>query len=190
MPLIGDISPGRPLVVVAVEEEAQHLGTDLPVLLTGMGKVNAATAVASALSSGPKPSEIINLGTAGSLRAGFMGTHQIGLVIQHDFDTETLRALVGRTYGGPLRLAESGPVLATGDVFVSDPELSAALAAQADLVDMEGYAVAAAARACGVPVRVVKHVSDGADDGAVASWTSTVAECSRALGTWLATFGS
>jgi adenosylhomocysteine nucleosidase len=51
---------------------------------------------------------------------------------------------------------------------------------------MEGYAIAAAAAAFGVPIRMVKHVSDMADGEAVRSWTSTVDECSRALAAWLA----
>src|SRR3712207_8189119 len=42
------------------------------------------------------------------------------------------------------------------------------LAQRAHLVDMEGYAVAYAASELGVPVRLVKHVSDNADDSALA----------------------
>ena len=37
MRLIGEIDPARPLLVVAVAEEAAHLNGGLPVLLTGMG---------------------------------------------------------------------------------------------------------------------------------------------------------
>lgn len=55
MELIGEITAGRPLLVLAVKEEAQFLDTDLPVLLTGMGKVNAATALATVLARGPHP---------------------------------------------------------------------------------------------------------------------------------------
>ena len=43
------------------------------------------------------------------------------------------------------------------------------------------------ATAFGVPIRMVKHVSDMADAEAMRSWTSTVDECSRALAVWLAT---
>ncbi len=39
--------------MLAVKEEAQFLDTGLPVLLTGMGKVNAATALATVLGRGP-----------------------------------------------------------------------------------------------------------------------------------------
>jgi adenosylhomocysteine nucleosidase len=181
------LSSDSALVVVALPEEAAHLNTDLPVLITGAGKVNAAVAVTRALAAASSlPSSIINLGTAGALRAGLSGTHEIGLVLQHDLDSPALKALTGQSFGEPLRLAESGLTLATGDVFVADPVLQQALAQHADLVDMEGYAVASAAAAFGVPLRIVKHVSDMADGEAVRSWTSTVDECSRALAKWLA----
>ncbi|MEV4413425.1 nucleosidase [Catellatospora sp. NPDC049609] len=185
MKLTGTVTPDRPLIVVALPEEAAHLRTDLPVLLTGVGKVRAALAVTRALATGPLPLEIINLGTAGALHSGLAGTHEISRVVQHDFDSATIEALTGRSFGAPLDLLGSGPVLATGDVFVSDPALRAALAEQAHLVDMEGYAVAAAAADHGVPVRMIKHVSDEADAAAFASWTESVDACARILATWL-----
>ncbi len=61
-----------------------------------------------------------------------------------------------------------------------------ASAERADLVDMEGYAVAYACRRLGVPVRLVKHVSDSADESAL-DWPSLVDASARALGAWLAT---
>ncbi|MFJ9824979.1 nucleosidase [Streptomyces sp. NPDC101160] len=185
MELIGEITTGRPLLVLAVKEEAQHLDTDLPVLLTGMGKVNAATALATALARGPRPSEVVNLGTAGALRPGWTGTHLIGTVVQHDFDGQLLAALTGETYGAPLTLAGGGEaVLATGDAFIADEASRERLAARAALVDMEGYALASAAALAGVPLRMVKHVSDDAGEGAGRSWRESVAECARALAEW------
>lgn len=175
----------KPLLVVALAEEATHLDTDLPVLIMGPGKVNAAMSVARVLAGGQRPSVVINLGTAGALRPGLSGTHEIGMVLQHDFDSASLRALTGHTFGPPIGLDSDGLVLATGDVFVSSPTMRSTLAQRADLVDMEGYAVAAAAQQFGVPVRIVKHVSDSADGEAVASWTSTIAESSKALSAWL-----
>jgi adenosylhomocysteine nucleosidase len=177
----------EPLVVVALEEEAAHLDTHLPVLITGVGKVNAALAVTRRLASSPQPSMIINLGTAGGLRPGLIGTHEIGSVLQHDFDSLSLEALTGRRFGPPIELAGEGLVLATGDVFVSNSTMRDRLAQHAHLVDMEGYAVAAAAASFEIPLRMVKHVSDDADHAAIKSWTSTIAESSRALAAWLAT---
>ncbi|MFF1508584.1 nucleosidase [Streptomyces sp. NPDC058326] len=185
MELLGEISAGRPLLVLAVKEEAQFLDTDLPVLLTGMGKVNAATALATALGRGPRPSGIVNLGTAGALRSGWTGTHVVGTVVQHDLDGELLATLTGETYGAPLSLPDGGGVvLATGDAFISDEAARARLAERAPLVDMEGYALAVAAELAGVPLRIVKHVSDEAGDGAARTWRESVAECARALADW------
>jgi nucleoside phosphorylase len=45
--------------------------------------------------------------------------------------------------------------------------------------------VAAACRAFEVPVRLVKHVSDSADEGARLSWVESVEQASRALRGWL-----
>ncbi|WP_225802929.1 nucleosidase [Streptomyces sp. NK15101] len=185
MELLGEITADRPLLVLAVKEEAQFLDTELPVLLTGMGKVNAATALATVLGRGPRPSGIVNLGTAGALRPGWTGTHVVGTVVQHDLDGELLATLTGETYGAPLTLPDGGDVvLATGDTFVSDEAARARLAERAPLVDMEGYALASAAELAGVPLRIVKHVSDEAGEGAARTWRESVAECARALADW------
>lgn len=190
MRLLGTIAPDRPLLVVAVREEAAHLDDRLPVLLTGIGKVNAAAALATVLARGEQPSEVINLGTAGALRPGWEGTHHVTQVIQHDFDSPALLALTGRTYGPPLVVGKGeGPILATGDLFVSDPAARERLAEHADLVDMEGYAVATVAHRAGLPVRLVKHVSDEAGDGAVHSWREAVDDCARHLAEWVAAQG-
>jgi nucleoside phosphorylase len=75
-------------------------------------------------------------------------------------------------------------VLASGDVFVTDPAVRDRLAKTAHLVDMEGYAVAYACHELGVPLRMVKHVSDQADESAL-DWPSVVAISARAVGDWL-----
>ena len=186
MRLTGIIAPDRPLLVVAAEEEAVHLNHGFPLLLTGMGKVNAALAVARVLAS-HRPSEIINLGTAGALKHGIKGTHEIARVVQHDLDGTAIEALTGRPVGLPLDLRSEGLTLATGDAFVSSEKVRARLALQADLVDMEGYAVASAAHAAGVPVRLVKHVSDTADEEAALTWKESVEACARDLAAWVIT---
>ncbi|WP_151771151.1 nucleosidase [Streptomyces abyssomicinicus] len=189
MELIGEMSPGRPLFVLAVKEEAAELRGTAPVLLTGMGKVNAAAALAGVLGRGVLPREIVNLGTAGALRPGWTGTHVITRVIQHDLDSRLLAGLTGEVYGAPITLTEDGgdgdgPVLATGDSFISDDAARDRLAEQAALVDMEGYALAHVARQSGVPIRLVKHVSDDAGDGAARTWRESVAACAVELARW------
>jgi adenosylhomocysteine nucleosidase len=185
MKLTGRISPDRPLIVVALREEAAYLDDRLPVLLTGIGKINAATALTRALMSGPKPSVVINLGTAGALRPGLAGAHEIGEVIQHDLDADLLCRMTGRQHAQPIRLAGPGAVLATGDVFVSDEQARERLADRADLVDMEGYAIAWAASVAGVPARLIKHVSDTAGDSASVTWPESVDRCAQDLAEWV-----
>lgn len=181
-----DIRPDRPLLVVALEEEAVHLHVhELPILVTGVGKVNAAIAVSTILGA-HRPSSIVNLGTAGALRDGVTGTHVISTVIQHDLNDAAIYDLVGIHFGAPMEFeAGDGTVLATGDRFISKPEVRERLAKDAHLVDMEGYAVARAAQWAGIPVTLVKEVSDQAGEQAAKSWSETLDECSASLGAWV-----
>jgi adenosylhomocysteine nucleosidase len=184
MRLHRSITADRPLLVVALEEEATHLHvSELPVLVTGIGKVNAAVAVATILGEF-SPSRIVNLGTAGALRDGMAGTYVVRRTVQHDLDDSALFALTGLRFGEPIDVAEEGVTLATGDSFISDPVVRSRLAEGADLVDMEGYAIARAALVAQVPVTIVKQVSDTADGSASRSWRSTLDECAEQLGIW------
>ncbi len=204
--LLGTVDLAHPLVVVALEQEARHFVTDFPVLVTGVGKVRAAMAVAHALGGGVRPRELVNVGTAGGLHPGMAGTHEIAMVFQHDFDDPALHAVTGRHDGPPLALSPvravmpepryvlpsapggpTAPVLASGDRFVAGGPLRDRLASIADLVDMEGYAVAAAGAALGVPTRLVKHVSDTADEVASSTWVESVDAFSRVLAEWVGT---
>ena len=184
------LSPDLPLLVVALPEEAQYLDTSLPVMLTGVGKVNAALALAKALSCGPVPSRVVNLGTAGALRPGLSGLHMVRTVLQHDVDTDTLQKLTGVAYGAPIELStddgDDGVVLASGDAFVADTTARGLLATRADIIDMEGYALAAVAADAGVPLTMLKHVSDEADEHAAQSWLESVAASARELAAWAA----
>jgi adenosylhomocysteine nucleosidase len=116
--LRGVVRPDRPLLVVALQEEADALDDELPILVSGPGKVHAAAAVTAALAS-VRPASVINIGTAGGLRDGLHGVHDVGTVIQHDFDSRAIRALVNRDYGMPIELDSGGTglVLATGDRY-------------------------------------------------------------------------
>lgn len=175
----------RYLVVAATEAEAAYVPKALPVLITGIGKTAAAVAVARALASYDDLDglEVLNVGTAGALHDHHEGLHEPGVVLNHDINAEAIRAL-GYDPCERLRCGPGDVVLATGDVFVTDPQVRARLATQADLVDMEGYAVVYAAQQFGVPVRLVKHVSDNADESAM-DWPTMVDRSARALGRWL-----
>lgn len=176
---------GRILVVAATTAEAAHVPADLPLVITGIGKTAAAVATARALAGYDDPTAltVVNIGTAGALGAGFDGLHEPGVVLNHDINAGVIRSL-GYDPEERLEVGPSKTVLASGDVFVNDPAVRDLLATRADLVDMEGYAVAYAARRFGARVRLVKHVSDRADEGAM-DWPTLVEKSAVALGEWL-----
>ncbi|AXH96846.1 nucleosidase [Ornithinimicrobium avium] len=175
----------RYLVVCAPRPEAAYAPPHLPVVLTGLGKTAAAVATTRALLGTDREGlTVLNVGTAGALRPDRDGLFLPSRVLNHDINAEVVRSL-GADPREQLEIpGGDGTVLATGDLFVTDPGVRDRLAARADLVDMEGYAVAFACAALGVPVRLVKHVSDAADAGAM-DWPDLVDASARALGTWL-----
>lgn len=183
------------LFVAALEEETVAFPADAPILHVGVGKVQAAARLAHHLAvTSDRPNLIINIGTAGGLQGQPLATViEVGTVHQHDFDQAGVSAFVGRDLeGGPITLsAPAGTVarLTTGDRIVTTERDRRDLAATADLVDMEGYAIAAVATRFGIPVRIVKAVSDAADDETFTTWTGTLRHCSDALVGWLAERG-
>lgn len=186
MKLHRSISLNLPLLVVALEDEAQYLHAgELPVLVTGVGKICAASSLAAVLAR-QRPSSLINLGTAGALRDGLRGTHICGKVIQHDFNHEVIKGLTGEDFGEPIGLGVEGVVLGSGDVFVADGGERESLRERGiDLVDMEGYAVARVGRTFGLPVTLVKEVSDEACQSAGKSWRESLDDCAEKLGEWV-----
>ncbi|WP_228266642.1 nucleosidase [Ornithinimicrobium ciconiae] len=180
----------RYLIVSATRAEAAYVPEGLPLVITGVGKTAAATAVTRALMEIERDDlMVLNIGTAGALRPEREGLFVPGRVINHDISAAALRAFdydpreelaVGD--GG---LATDDSVLASGDTFVADPLVRDQLAERADLVDMEGYAVAYACDALGVPVHLIKHVSDSADADAM-DWPDLVDASAQVLGAYLA----
>lgn len=185
MQLHGTISAELPLLVVALEQEAAALrGLGLPLLVTGAGKVNAAVAVATAVHT-TRPRELINLGTAGGLKDHLEGTHIVSTVLEHDVDDDAIFAVAAIHASLPINLSREGLILATGDRFIASASDRALLAVVADIVDMEGYAIAKAAAHAGLPLTMVKHVSDRADESAARTWVESVTECSLHLADWV-----
>jgi adenosylhomocysteine nucleosidase len=179
----------RPLVVAATRAEAAYVPAGVEVVVTGMGKTAAAVATARALArmNNLDDVQVINVGTAGALKDGLEGLHEPGTVLNHDINADAIRALGYDPHERLVVPSGDGTVLASGDVFVTDPAVRARLALTADLVDMEGYAVAYAAQQFGVPVHLVKHVSDNADESAL-DWPQLVDASARVLGEWLSAY--
>ena len=83
------------LVVSATKAEAAYVPADLPVIVTGVGKVAAASAVAAELTraeaAGTPYELVVNIGSAGALHDHLEGLHEIGTVLNHDLSADVLR---------------------------------------------------------------------------------------------------
>ena len=173
------------LVIAATRREARYVPAGMPLLVTGVGKTAAAVSTCRALAAYGDPSavEVVNIGTAGALRDGLTGLFHPGVVVNHD-----VKLALGLLGYPPQRIdlgcGAADVVLATGDTFVTDVAVRDRLAQDAHLVDMEGFAIAYAAASFGASVRLVKHVSDNADEGAL-EWPALVDTSARVLGAWV-----
>ncbi|TDW75966.1 nucleosidase [Kribbella pratensis] len=176
------------LVVCAVAGEARYVPAGVPLVVTGVGKTPAAVAVSRALAERDTSDLVVlNVGTTGALRDGLSGLFLPSTVINHDVNAEAVRA-IGLDPQDELHIeGGDGTVLASGDVFVTDSLVRQRLAERAHLVDMEAYGVVYACREYGVPVRVVKHVSDSADEAAL-DWPALVDASAKVLGEWVSNY--
>ncbi len=177
------------LVVSATLAEAAHVPDGTRLLVTGIGKVTAAIALTTELAlaahGAVAPIEaVVNIGTAGALHDHHDGLFLPSRVTEHDLDAEVLTTMGYPTESSWEIPDGDGSVLATGDSFISEPTRRAHLARIADLVDMEGAALARVAAAFDVPLRLVKVVSDSADESA-RDWPTRIDAAARELGQWL-----
>ncbi|MGV9194262.1 nucleoside phosphorylase [Microbacterium sp. MC2] len=178
------------LLVAALEAELVAFPAELEGfdrLVTGPGKLQATYALTRALDAGTYD-EVLVVGTAGAIDPALEPTvYDIHSATQHD--VADIDGVVGQHVSLPPRVqlahrdhAGAGVSIATGDRFVDDSEAAAAIRALgAGLVDMETYAYAWVAEQFGVPIRVLKAVSDRARDDAITDWRAAVAACSAQL---------
>src|SRR5699024_3088309 len=174
----GESLAGRTLFVAAVHGEAERLPKNVPLLITVIVTVPTAISVSAVLAraqdKGATPARGVNVGTAGALRAGLAGVYEVGRVARHYFHLDYHSGIAEYLLLDVIELPTSGRLpsagLATGDQFVGDVETRDRLAKTSSLCDMEGYAVAAAAGLFGVPVTLLKQISDSADVLAEESW--------------------
>ena len=161
----------RALFVMAAEPEyGPHLRARFVPLITGIGPVEAALHVGVALArleaAGNLPDLIVCLGSAGSRRCALGSIHQIGSVSWRDMDASALGVEPGVVpyLDEPKELPLETPLdlpiatLSSGGDVVSGDHWDRV---SADMVDMETYAVARAARTFGVPLVGLRGVSDG-----------------------------
>ena len=127
--------------------------------------------------------DIIVVGTAGAIHDDVEATvHEVTAAIQHD--VTDLDNVVGQHVSLPAMLSfgGTGHTIATGDHFVDDADAAAGIRdLGATLVDMEVYAYVWVAQQYDVPIRVLKAVSDRAQDGARWDWGEATDACSVLL---------
>ena len=161
----------RALFVMAAEPEyGPNLRARFVPLITGIGPVEAALHVGITLArleaGGTLPDLIVCLGSAGSRRCALGAIHQISSVSWRDMDATPLGIEPGvvphleEPKDLPLETPLDLPVatLSSGGDVVSGSGWDRI---SADMVDMETYAVARAARMFGIPLIGLRGVSDG-----------------------------
>ncbi|WP_412917592.1 nucleosidase [Gordonia zhaorongruii] len=181
----------RALVVAATHAEAAHVPQQADTLITGIGKVRAAMALTRCLErvdAGRPFTRVINVGTAGALHDHHAGLYVPSAVIEHDISAAQLSAIGYQTTDRWEVDGGDGSVLATGDMFVTEAVHRARLSERADLVDMEGAALANVCERYRLPLTLVKVVSDQADDSAM-DWPEVVDAAARDLACWLVDAG-
>ena len=134
---------------------------------TGAGKINATYHVAKLIFQ-HKPLEVINFGTAGSLRKGLSGLIECTKFYQRDMDVRGLNFELGETPFDKIKeiiISESGYSCGTGDSFV-DKKIDM----KVDMVDMEAYAIAKVCKLENVDFKCFKYISDNADENSSIDW--------------------
>lgn len=173
------------LVLVALADEigdvlAQH-GAE--VVVTGVGKINAAYATARAIAL-HRPALCINFGTAGSASYSAHTLVECTRFVQRDMDVTPLGFARGVTPfdAGPavLQVPRRLPALAegicgSGDNFeTSLGKEERELVERPTVIDMEAYAIAKVCLAEGLPFVSVKYITDGGDEQASDDWASNL----------------
>ncbi|PTM97458.1 5'-methylthioadenosine/S-adenosylhomocysteine nucleosidase [Mycoplana dimorpha] len=171
------------LYVMAVASEyGEHLGSRISPLMTGIGPVEAAVQVSRALTllegSHRRPDLVICLGSAGSATLEQTEIYQAISVSYRDMDASPLGFPKGATPLLDLPIVVPMPLrvpgipearLSTGANIVSGGAYDAI---DADMVDMETFAVLRACQAFGVPLIGLRGISDGkAELKHVGDWT-------------------
>ena len=175
-------------LLVALETEVPdiELPDDYILMITGVGKINAA--IMATIAARQKDCEcIINYGTAGTFNSKLVNKlHRIGIVRQRDMDARP-QAKLGVTpfedtrFAGDLKIYNGSHfVLSTGDNFVTKKQKL-----KSDLVDMEGYAIAKVAGMFSKPCIMLKYASDLADDKAPEEWQENQAKGKDMLLAWI-----
>lgn len=178
---IPDMMAGVPvLFVMAAEAEyGPALRARIAPLITGVGPVEGAVALAAALAGMPqRPRLIVSLGSAGSRVLAQAQVYQVSGVAYRDMDASALGFERGRTpfLDLPARIdlphripGLPAATLSTGADIVSGAGYDRIAE---EMVDMETFAHLRAAQRFGIPLAGLRGISDGAEElRQLADWT-------------------
>ena len=131
---------------------------------SSIGKV-ASTLAATTLIDKFNIDQLINIGLAGAIKPIAAGSaYFISSVTQHDafipFDDYQQDMYQSINCTVPKQTTQTA-ILTTGDQFITD---SSTINTDADMVDMEGFAVAYVANRRNIPVTLIKGISDDANN--------------------------
>jgi adenosylhomocysteine nucleosidase len=172
--LLKNIAKLKVLFAMAAEQEyGARLKAEITPLMTGVGPVEAAAVVGGALGAlsvqGGLPDLVVSLGSAGSRTLEHAAVYQVASVSYRDIDASAIGIEKGVVpFLGEPRVFSIAPripgipaaSLSTGGAIISGAAYDAI---DADMVDMETYAVLRAARRFGVPTIGLRGISDGRD---------------------------
>ena len=186
----------RPITVLFAMASEPELGPALRALIspliTGVGPVEAASAVAEALAAlaavGQRPDLIVAMGSAGSNRLPQAEIFQVSAARYRDMDASPLGFEKGVTpfsdCPAELTVAQRLPGIAEATISTGGAIVNGATYATigADMADMETFAMMRAAWRAGVPVITLRGVSDGTEPlDRFADWTRYLAEIDEKL---------
>jgi adenosylhomocysteine nucleosidase len=156
----------------------------VPVVYTGIGKVNAAITAMEVIQK-TQCKVIINLGTAGSSKFNTHDLVEVRSFVQKDMDVSPLGFKIGETPFDPLPggidLIPFFPELPQGVCGTGDSFETGIPKVPCDLVDMEGYALAKVCRKMGVQLISLKYITDGANHNAHNDWQENLIHGSKKL---------
>jgi adenosylhomocysteine nucleosidase len=173
----------RVLFIMAIEAEyGPELARRFNPLFTGVGPVEAAAAVSAALAglelAGGLPDLAVSIGSAGSASLRQTEVYQVSSVSYRDMDASSLGFAKGLTPfldlpaelplltplpNVPARRLSTGANIVSGDAYAQ---------INADMVDMETFAVTRCCMRHAVPLMGLRGISDGAEElTQIGDWT-------------------
>nr|WP_082443360.1 MULTISPECIES: 5'-methylthioadenosine/S-adenosylhomocysteine nucleosidase [unclassified Sphingomonas] len=169
-------------VMATRHEYGVHLQRRFDPLVTGVGPIEAAVGTAAMLATaaerGALPDLVVSIGSAGSRTLPLGSIWQVASVSWRDMDASRIGFARGVTpfadFGAELALEtpldwptarlSTGADIVGGDAYAG---------IDADMVDMETYAVVRACQRFGVPVMGLRGISDGPGElEALGGWTA------------------